>query len=92
MFLISQIQMNMPLKLTYSDKLNKLENQYERLLVSDPSIICNYAAISPLNNLCALYNLTSMYVFSFRAVQESGKATWKACMTLCLRRLRSSSG
>ncbi|KAM9345301.1 dystonin [Symphorus nematophorus] len=29
---LSEIQMNMPLKLTYSDKLNKLENQYERLL------------------------------------------------------------
>uniref|UniRef100_A0A671WQE1 Dystonin n=1 Tax=Sparus aurata TaxID=8175 RepID=A0A671WQE1_SPAAU len=29
---LSEIQMNMPLKLTYSDKLNKLEKQYERLL------------------------------------------------------------
>lgn len=28
-----QIQMNLPLKLTYSDKLNKLEKQYETLLV-----------------------------------------------------------
>lgn len=35
MFFFPQIQMNMPLKLTYSDKLNKLEKQYERLLVSD---------------------------------------------------------
>ncbi|XP_051272543.1 dystonin isoform X8 [Dicentrarchus labrax] len=29
---LSEIQMNLPLKLTYSDKLNKLERQYERLL------------------------------------------------------------
>ncbi|XP_037638587.1 dystonin isoform X6 [Sebastes umbrosus] len=29
---LSEIQMNMPLKLTYSDKLNKLEKQYEKLL------------------------------------------------------------
>ncbi|XP_038593005.1 dystonin isoform X13 [Micropterus salmoides] len=29
---LSEIQMNMPLKLTYSDKLNKLEKQYETLL------------------------------------------------------------
>ncbi|XP_035519853.1 dystonin isoform X9 [Morone saxatilis] len=29
---LSEIQMNLPLKLTYSDKLNKLEKQYERLL------------------------------------------------------------
>ncbi|KAG8000052.1 Dystonin, partial [Nibea albiflora] len=29
---LSEIQMNMPLKLSYSDKLNKLEKQYERLL------------------------------------------------------------
>ncbi|KAM4729954.1 dystonin isoform 3-T3 [Anableps anableps] len=29
---LSEIQMNMPLKLTYSDKLNKLEKQYEQLL------------------------------------------------------------
>ncbi|XP_029305110.1 LOW QUALITY PROTEIN: dystonin [Cottoperca gobio] len=29
---LSEIQMNIPLKLTYSDKLNKLEKQYERLL------------------------------------------------------------
>lgn len=35
MFFFSQIQMTIPLKLTYSDKLNKLEKQYERLLVSD---------------------------------------------------------
>lgn len=33
----SQIQMNPPLKLTYSEKLTKLEKQYEILLVSDPS-------------------------------------------------------
>uniref|UniRef100_A0A3Q3FCY4 SH3 domain-containing protein n=1 Tax=Labrus bergylta TaxID=56723 RepID=A0A3Q3FCY4_9LABR len=32
---LSEIQMNMPLKLTYSDKLNKLEKLYERLLVSE---------------------------------------------------------
>ncbi|XP_054886088.1 dystonin isoform X6 [Poeciliopsis prolifica] len=31
---LSEIQMNMPLKLTYSDKLNKLEKQYEQLLSS----------------------------------------------------------
>lgn len=30
-----QIQMNIPLKISYSEKLNKLENLYERLLVSD---------------------------------------------------------
>ncbi|XP_017268354.1 dystonin isoform X5 [Kryptolebias marmoratus] len=29
---LSEIQMTIPLKLTYSDKLNKLERQYERLL------------------------------------------------------------
>nr|XP_046257656.1 dystonin isoform X15 [Scatophagus argus] len=29
---LSEIQMNIPLKITYSDKLNKLEKQYERLL------------------------------------------------------------
>uniref|UniRef100_A0A4W6G7E5 Dystonin n=1 Tax=Lates calcarifer TaxID=8187 RepID=A0A4W6G7E5_LATCA len=29
---LSEIQMTIPLKLTYSDKLNKLEKQYERLL------------------------------------------------------------
>ncbi|XP_036071365.1 dystonin isoform X3 [Oryzias melastigma] len=29
---LSEIQMTLPLKLTYSDKLNKLERQYERLL------------------------------------------------------------
>lgn len=29
-----QIQMSMPLKLTYSEKLNKLGKQYEQLLVS----------------------------------------------------------
>uniref|UniRef100_A0A7N8Y3D6 Dystonin n=1 Tax=Mastacembelus armatus TaxID=205130 RepID=A0A7N8Y3D6_9TELE len=29
---LSEIQMTMPMKLTYSDKLNKLERQYERLL------------------------------------------------------------
>ncbi|MEQ2305695.1 hypothetical protein AMECASPLE_000665 [Ameca splendens] len=29
---LSEIQMTMPLKLTYSDKLNKLEKQYEQLL------------------------------------------------------------
>lgn len=34
----SQIQMNPPLKLTYSEKLNKLEKQYEILLVSDQSL------------------------------------------------------
>lgn len=39
MFFFSQIQMNMPLKLSYSDKLNKLEKQYERLLVIDLSLI-----------------------------------------------------
>uniref|UniRef100_A0A3Q3IQ51 Dystonin n=1 Tax=Monopterus albus TaxID=43700 RepID=A0A3Q3IQ51_MONAL len=32
---LSEIQMTIPLKLTYSDKLNKLERQYERLLVSE---------------------------------------------------------
>lgn len=37
MFSFSQIQMTVPLKLTYSDKLNKLEKQYERLLVSELS-------------------------------------------------------
>ncbi|XP_063346921.1 dystonin isoform X5 [Pelmatolapia mariae] len=31
---LSEIQMTMPLKLSYSDKLNKLEKQYERLLSS----------------------------------------------------------
>ncbi|XP_026044885.1 dystonin isoform X22 [Astatotilapia calliptera] len=31
---ISEIQMTMPLKLSFSDKLNKLEKQYERLLSS----------------------------------------------------------
>ncbi|XP_032409215.1 dystonin isoform X7 [Xiphophorus hellerii] len=31
---LSEIQMNMPLKLTYSDKLNKLDKQYEQLLSS----------------------------------------------------------
>ncbi|XP_017164339.1 dystonin isoform X15 [Poecilia reticulata] len=31
---LSEIQMNMPVKLTYSDKLNKLEKQYEQLLSS----------------------------------------------------------
>ncbi|XP_075874847.1 dystonin isoform X6 [Nelusetta ayraudi] len=31
---LSEIQMNLPLKLTYSDKLNKLEKQYEALLSS----------------------------------------------------------
>lgn len=30
-----QIQMTPPLKLTYSEKLSKLEKQYETLLVSD---------------------------------------------------------
>ncbi|XP_060895593.1 dystonin [Labrus mixtus] len=30
---LSEIQMNMPLKLAYSDKLNNLEMQYERLLI-----------------------------------------------------------
>lgn len=34
-----QIQMNLPLKLTYSDKLNKLEKQYEALLVRQLSVI-----------------------------------------------------
>lgn len=34
----SQIQMNPPLKLTYSEKLNKLEKQYDILLVSDQSL------------------------------------------------------
>lgn len=34
----AQIQMNLPLKLTYSEKLNKLEKQYEILLVSDLSL------------------------------------------------------
>lgn len=29
--------MTIPLKITYSDKLNKLERQYERLLVSKSS-------------------------------------------------------
>ncbi len=37
MFFFSQIQMTIPLKLSYSDKLNKLEKQYERLLVSELS-------------------------------------------------------
>lgn len=37
MFFFSQIQMTMPLKLSFSDKLNKLEKQYERLLVRDLS-------------------------------------------------------
>lgn len=41
MLFLSQIQMNLPLKLTYSDKLNKLEKQYERLLVSDLKL-CSY--------------------------------------------------
>ncbi|KAM9727047.1 dystonin isoform 5-T5 [Menidia menidia] len=31
---LSEIQMTIPLRLTYSDKLNKLEKQYERLLTS----------------------------------------------------------
>lgn len=34
----SQIQMSPPLKLTYSEKLNKLEKQYELLLVSAQSL------------------------------------------------------
>lgn len=43
MFPPPQIQMNPPIKLTYSEKLNKLEKQYEILLVSDqsPSFSCS---------------------------------------------------
>lgn len=40
--------MNLPLKLTYSDKLNKLEKQYEALLVRQLSIIKNGAIILKL--------------------------------------------
>lgn len=40
--------MNMPLKQTYSDKLNKLEKQYEALFVSDPSPVCNYSNMNEL--------------------------------------------
>lgn len=38
MMFSSQIQMNPPLKRTYSEKLNKLEKQYEILLVRDQSL------------------------------------------------------
>lgn len=31
--------MNPPLKLTYSEKLNKLEKEYEILLVRDPTLL-----------------------------------------------------
>ncbi|XP_035982722.1 dystonin [Fundulus heteroclitus] len=42
---LSEIQMTMPLKLTYSDKVNKLENQYEQLLS------CSRARQSQLESL-----------------------------------------
>lgn len=37
--------MNLPLKLTYTDKLNKLEKQYEALLVRQLPIMKHYAVI-----------------------------------------------
>nr|XP_043901250.1 dystonin isoform X2 [Solea senegalensis] len=52
---LSEIQMTIPLKLTYSDKLNKLEKQYERLLS------CSRERQS---------NLESLYDFVSHATQE----------------------
>lgn len=81
-----QIQMNPPLKLTYSEKLNKLEKQYEILLVSDQSL-----SYSCFFNLFSI--VSSLWILvPFRAIPESSRATWKACTTLCHRRLRNSSG
>ncbi|XP_058507341.1 dystonin isoform X8 [Solea solea] len=52
---LSEIQMTIPLKLTYSDKLNQLEKQYERLLS------CSRERQS---------NLESLYDFVSHATQE----------------------
>ncbi|XP_047459839.1 dystonin isoform X6 [Mugil cephalus] len=52
---MSEIQMTMPLKLSYSDKLNKLEKQYERLLSGSRE---------------RQSNLESLYDFVSQATQE----------------------
>uniref|UniRef100_A0A3Q1EQJ7 Dystonin-like n=1 Tax=Acanthochromis polyacanthus TaxID=80966 RepID=A0A3Q1EQJ7_9TELE len=52
---LSEIQMTIPLKMSYSDKLNKLEKQYDRLLVS---------------NLERQSHLESLHDFVSQATQE----------------------
>lgn len=59
--------MNIPLKIAYSDKLNKLEKQYETLLVSDLSLIWNCADINAINDLCAFHSLILMNACSFQS-------------------------
>lgn len=71
--------MNLPLKLTYSDKLNKLEKQYEALLVRQLSTITscvynisNNACFTPFQSSSSerQSHLDSLYDFVSQATQE----------------------
>lgn len=61
-----QMQMNLPLKLTYSEKLNKLESQYEKLLVSNALLILTCKMCAWCKYLCVLCITDCMSLCSYQ--------------------------